>query len=73
MTSLFVRGSKKQNAYEKPWDLDPGEVETEGSNSYDLESEEYTPDDYESDYYEDEVGDYGEEVFNDTWDALNQD
>lgn len=65
--------SKKQNAYEEPCDLDPGEVETEGSNSYDLESEEYTPDDYESDYYEDEVGDYSEEVFNDSWDALNQD
>jgi len=65
--------SKKQNAYEKHCDLDPGEVETEGSNSYDLESEEYTPDDYESDYFEDEVGDYSKVVFNDSWDALNQD
>lgn len=65
--------SKKKNAYEEPWDVDPGEGEKEGSKSYDLDSEEFTPDDFESDFYEDEVGEYLEEVFNDNWDALNQD
>jgi len=57
---------------------DPGDRDSDESKSYDLDSEEYSPDDYESDYFEDEIGEYFEDrakemqdLFDDMLDNFN--
>jgi len=57
---------------------DTGDRDSDESKSYDLDSEEYSPDDYESDYFEDEIGEYFEDrakemqdLFDDMLDNFN--
>ncbi len=39
----------------------PGDSDSDEFRSYDLDLEEYSPDDYESDYFEDEIGELYED------------
>lgn len=41
-----------------------------GPGDIDLDSEEYSPDDYESDYFEDELGDHIEDLFEEMQDRV---
>ena len=44
---------------------DPGDTDSDEFISYDLDSEEFSPDDYESDFYEDEIGELIEDRLED--------